>query len=186
MADAEVPVPPQYKDAQVIDFRNAMLGPRGYRMSRKRKIEEKDEQAEMEANAMQEADTVGVPVQTSKRQKLNIVGIGKGSGRSWKEPSQRASSVKNPILTSSWEKKMQDKAARQHFKEVKQVAIDARKQKLQKVRKQRADAKQRKEENQRKSMVVQAVTNPKTLKKMMASKKDRKKLMKADTLKSVG
>jgi hypothetical protein len=35
-------------------------------------------------------------------------------------------------------------------------------------------------------MVVQAVTNPKTLKKMMASKKERKKLMKADTLKSVG
>ena len=26
---------------------------------------------------MQEADTAGVPVQTSKRQKLNIVGIGK-------------------------------------------------------------------------------------------------------------
>ncbi len=44
MADAEVPVPPQYKDAQVIDFRNAMLGPRGYKMSRKRKIEEKEEQ----------------------------------------------------------------------------------------------------------------------------------------------
>ena len=54
-----------------------------------------------------------------------------GSGRNWKEPSQRASSVKNPILTSTWERKMQDKAARQHFKEVKQVAIDARKQKLQ-------------------------------------------------------
>lgn len=34
-------------------------------------------QAQVEANAMQEADTVGVPVQTSKRQKLNIVGIGK-------------------------------------------------------------------------------------------------------------
>ena len=56
----------------------------------------------------------------------------------------------------------------------------------QKARKQREDAKQRKEENQRKSMVVQAVSNPKTLKKMMASKKERKKLMKADTLKSVG
>ena len=56
----------------------------------------------------------------------------------------------------------------------------------QKARKQREEAKQRKEENQRKSMVVQTITNPKTLKKMMASKKDRKKLMKADTLKSVG
>ena len=127
MTEAEVPVPPQYQEAQVIDFRNAMLGPRGYKMSRKRKIEEKEEQvlshpsligfqayqtssskavwqsataistllindllykqadkaclflaqAEMEANEMQEADTAGVPAQTSKRQKLNIVGIGK-------------------------------------------------------------------------------------------------------------
>ena len=39
--------------------------------------------------------------------------------------------MKNPILTSSWEKKMQDKAARQQYKAVKQAAIDARKQKLQ-------------------------------------------------------
>ena len=54
-----------------------------------------------------------------------------GSGRNWKEPSQRASSVKNPILTSSWEKKMQQKAAHQRYKEVKQAAIDVRKQKLQ-------------------------------------------------------
>ena len=39
--------------------------------------------------------------------------------------------MKNPILTSSWEKKMQQKAAHQHYKEVKQAAIDVRKQKLQ-------------------------------------------------------
>ena len=44
MAETEVPVPPQYKDAVVIDFRNAMLGPRGYKMSNKRKMEEKEEQ----------------------------------------------------------------------------------------------------------------------------------------------
>ena len=134
MAETEVPVPPQYKDAVVIDFRNAMLGPRGYKMSNKRKMDEKEEQvllfgyflshrttvsrmlrilahygslphlllhfsscvrhpsqhvrkvfislsvfdqADAEANEMQEADTIGVPVQSSKRQKLNIVGIGK-------------------------------------------------------------------------------------------------------------
>ena len=44
MAETEVPVPPQYKDAVVIDFRNAMLGPRGYKMSNKRKMDEKEEQ----------------------------------------------------------------------------------------------------------------------------------------------
>lgn len=44
MTEAEVPVPPQYKAAEVIDFRNAMLGPRGYKMARKRTIEEREEQ----------------------------------------------------------------------------------------------------------------------------------------------
>lgn len=43
----------------------------------------------------------------------------------------------------------------------------------------------RKEENRRKSLVTQKITNPATLKRMMKSKKDRKKLMTADTLKSV-
>ena len=44
MTEAEVPVPPQYKAAEVIDFRNAMLGPRGYKSARKRTIEEREEQ----------------------------------------------------------------------------------------------------------------------------------------------
>lgn len=127
-------MPPQHKVAEVIDFRHAALGPRGYKMARKRTIEDLQEQvysccffslqslnsphtptwlelrivlnflwqvfslrtskqghqflrwgrstwclvqAEVEANEMEEGDTVGVPVQASKRQKLNIVGIGK-------------------------------------------------------------------------------------------------------------
>ncbi len=37
-------MPPQHKVAEVIDFRNAMLGPRGYKMARKRTIEEREEQ----------------------------------------------------------------------------------------------------------------------------------------------
>ena len=62
-----------------------------------------------------------------------MIGVSRmqSSGRNWKEPSQRASSVKNPILTTSWEKKMAEKAAHQRYKEVKHAAIDARKQKLQ-------------------------------------------------------
>ncbi len=39
--------------------------------------------------------------------------------------------MKNPILTSSWEKKMQDKAERQQYQATKQAVINARKQKLQ-------------------------------------------------------
>ncbi len=43
------PVPPQYKEAEVIDFRNAALGLRGYKMSRKRTIEERQEQVNIQA-----------------------------------------------------------------------------------------------------------------------------------------
>ena len=50
---------------------------------------------------------------------------------------------------------------------------------LQKARKQREDARVRKEENRKKSLVTQRITNPATLKRMMASKKQRKKLMTA-------
>jgi hypothetical protein len=52
----------------------------------------------------------------------------------------------------------------------------------QKLKAQREASRQRKEENRKKAMVTQKISNPATLKKMMKSKKDRKKLMAADTL----
>ena len=56
---------------------------------------------------------------------------------------------------------------------------------LQKLKQQREANIARKEENRRKSLVTQKISNPATLKRMMKSKKERKKLMTADTLKSV-
>lgn len=56
---------------------------------------------------------------------------------------------------------------------------------VQKLRTQREANLKRKEENRRKSLVTQKISNPATLKRMLKSKKDRKKLMTADTLKSV-
>lgn len=53
------------------------------------------------------------------------------SGRGWKEAGERAGSLRNPLLSTSWEKKMADKAASQQFKAVKQAAAHARKEKLQ-------------------------------------------------------
>ncbi len=52
----------------------------------------------------------------------------------------------------------------------------------QKARKQREDAKARKAENQKKALVTQRISNPATLKRMMKSKKERKKLLTSDTV----
>ena len=52
----------------------------------------------------------------------------------------------------------------------------------QEARRRREAAKARKLENQKKSAVVQKITNPATLKRMLKSKKQRKKIAVADTL----
>ena len=52
----------------------------------------------------------------------------------------------------------------------------------QRARKQREEGKALKAERQKKSLVVQQITNPATLKRMMKSKKDRKKLIASDTV----
>ena len=51
------------------------------------------------------------------------------SGRPWKVASERASSLRNPILTTSWEKKMAEKEAGRLFKAAKTEAVEARKAK---------------------------------------------------------
>ncbi|EIE22047.1 hypothetical protein COCSUDRAFT_53945 [Coccomyxa subellipsoidea C-169] len=185
MGDEEVPVPPQYTTGPVTDFRNAALGPVGYKMCRKRKMQEYQEQVDLEEAQMDETEEVTIAAAPAKRLKLNTVGVGKTSGRGWKEAGERAGSLRNPLLSTSWEKKMADKAAAQQFKAVKKAAVDAHKEKKQKLRTQREANLKRKEENRRKSLVTQKISNPATLKRMLKSKKDRKKLMTADTLKSV-
>lgn len=48
-----------------------------------------------------------------------------GSGRSWKTVGERAGSLRNPKLSTSWEKKMQDKAEKAAFTAQKREARDA-------------------------------------------------------------
>ena len=42
--DLDVPVPPQHTSQPLYDFRNAALGPRGYKCANKRKLDEYEEQ----------------------------------------------------------------------------------------------------------------------------------------------
>jgi hypothetical protein len=52
------------------------------------------------------------------------------SGKVWKDaPAKRASSDKNAVVGSSWDKKMAEKAARKAFQEQKAAAVTAVKEK---------------------------------------------------------
>ncbi|KAK9798204.1 hypothetical protein WJX73_004543 [Symbiochloris irregularis] len=171
-------IPPQYKDPVVYDFRNAIIETRGYKAKRKRDIEELEDQAEQDAAAFAMSEPVAPP--PLKKTKHNTVGTGKASNRPWKEAGQRAGSLRNPLLSTSWESKMKAKADKARFNERRREALAAHKQQLADKRKRQEDGKKRREENRRKSAVVQRITSHATLRRMMKSKKDRKKLMTSD------
>ena len=59
---------------------------------------------------------------------LNPCKLVQASGRPWKEPSLPASSLKNPKLSTSWEHKMQAKREKQQIREVRDAAVQARKE----------------------------------------------------------
>lgn len=119
------------------------------------------------------------PIPKAKRTKHNTIGVGKMSGRSWKQPAQRAGSLQNPGLSTSWEKKMKDKAEMSAYRARKKEALDARKEEAREARKRREDAKRRKEENRKKSVVTTRVSTA-TARKMAKNKKLKKKLVTVD------
>lgn len=192
--EEEVPVPPQYKPQPLYDFRNAPDETRGFkvgvtkygRQGTKRKLEEYAEQVEREQEEMQEADgevvtaAAAAATRAAKRAKHNVLGAGKASGRAdWKVPGQRAATLRNPKLSTSWEKKMAVKAEEAAYKERKREALAARKEAAAEARRRREEAKKRKEEARAKSAVVTRVSSA-TAKRMMKSKKGRKLLRTGD------
>jgi rRNA-processing protein CGR1 len=128
-----------------------------------------------EERAAIDEDASPVKLGQIKRPRLNTVGVGKASGRTWKAPAQRASSTKSRTLSSSWEKKMKIKAERDAYNSMKRQAKEARSTRLREARERKEQAEKRKEENRKKSVVVQKLSTE-TAKRMMKSKKQRKKL----------
>eukprot|EP00887_Chlorella_sp_A99_P002007 scaffold18.g2007.t1 len=168
----------------VPDFRHAPEGPRGYKVKitkfgsagSKRKLDEYREQVELEQAEMEDTEAGAVVGPVIKRPKRDTLGVGCGaSGRSWKEPGQRAGSLRNPRLSSSWEKKMADKAAEAAFRERKQAAAEARRVSARDARQRREAAKARKEEARSKAAVVQHVSAA-TARRMLKNKKGKRKL----------
>ncbi|KAI8106461.1 hypothetical protein M9435_001005 [Picochlorum sp. BPE23] len=170
-------------------------GPRGYKVSvtkkgrvgSKRKLEEYSEQVEQEKDfqgtvGMMEDGVESVTKRAKADVKQNAVGVGKGSGRTWKAPGQKMSTMRSGSskkLSTSWEKKMADKAALKDLRDRKKAALEQRKEAARKAREQKEAAKKRKEENRQKSVVTQVVSSA-TARKMAKSKKQRKKLVTVD------
>lgn len=173
-------MPPQLKMPAIHDFRGAPTNQRGFLMKNKRKLEEYAEQVAADEAAMEDGGEQAAFKWPAKRQKLDTSGVGRVSGRGWKQPGTRAGALKNPHLATSWEKKMADKAAAKLFKEQKTAASDEHKAKISKEKERRRVVKERKEANQKKNLKMEKISNPATLKRMMASKKQRKLLVTAD------
>ena len=139
------------------------------------------EQAEMEEKSPAElAAAVAVAAAPlAKRAKHNTLGVGKASGRDWKVPAQRAGTLRNPKLSTSWEKKMANKAEADAFKGRKRAAKAAKGEAAAAERQRREAAKKKKEEARAKAAVVTRVSAA-TAKRMMKSKKGRKQLRTGD------
>ncbi|GFR43546.1 hypothetical protein Agub_g4639 [Astrephomene gubernaculifera] len=179
-------VPAQYpKDMDNVDLRRLVgVQPKGFkeRTAGKRKRDAEEQVDDEQVAAMQEDEQQELK-QPEKRQKADETTFRPVSGRTWKLPGQRASTVMKPSTSGkkSWNQRMADKAARKNLQELKGEAVAAAKAKRKAAADQRKAAKERKAANQQKSAVVQKITNTATVKKMMKDKKQRKLLRTADT-----
>jgi rRNA-processing protein CGR1 len=115
-----------------------------------------------------------------KRPKMNTVGVGKSSGRgSWKQPAQRANSVKNSTLSSTWEKKMKIKAERDSYQSRKKEVAEVRREAAKEEKARRSEVRRKKEENRAKSVVTTKISAA-TARRMAKNKKLKKKLVMVD------
>lgn len=140
-------------------------------------------QVELEAATM-DTDHIEVDPSASlkKRQatKHNNVGQGRVSGRTWKAPGEKASTIRagsSKKISTSWERKMKEKAMLKDMRDRKREALEARKAAGKAAREQKEEAKKRKEENRKRSGLVTQVVSAATARRMAKSKKGRKKLV---------
>lgn len=190
-------IPPQHKSFEppVCDFRSQIvtvnrksragairgIATRNVAFHTRKRARDEDDDAEaeaMEEEAERGAEEVNGKLVVGKRRtyECNQANLGKVSGRDWKAPKTRMSSMLSvndaQKKRAAWDVKMTtkktEKATREMIKEIKQRELD--KVKAEKTR--RADVKKKKELNRKNATLVQKITNSKTLKKM--SKKAQK------------
>eukprot|EP01018_Ginkgo_biloba_P025501 Gb_26009 [translate_table: standard] len=169
--------------ACTLDFRSLDEGLGGQRNKRKR--------SEEDETPLDDAMDVEKPL--AKRSAIAVEGqdkpvygkptydgviAGKVSGRKWKQPKEnRASAIKVSHKRSTFQERSRLKEIKKAYKErVTDLKEQIRQNKIEK-RKLREERQKRKKENELKSgSKLQKITNPKTLKKMAKSKKQKKLL----------
>ncbi|GLI58673.1 hypothetical protein VaNZ11_000416 [Volvox africanus] len=180
-------IPAQYpKDINSVDLRRlTAVQPKGFkeRTVGKRKRDAEEQNKSEQLTVMQEDEHHEAITHSLKRQKADEITYRPVSGKTWKAPGQRASTVMRPasLGKKNWSKKTNEKVARKNLLDLKAEAVAAAKEKRKAAAAQRKAAKERKAANQQKSAVVQKITNNATVKKMMKDKKQRKLLRTADT-----
>lgn len=112
-----------------------------------------------------------------------VIPLGKPkSGRVWKDRNKQRFSamVRDKPLCSSWEKKMEAKRDKDLVKRYTLKLKDDKMKQREEKRKRREDNLKRRAENERKSEIVQVITNTAKIKRM--KKKQLRKIEKRDTL----
>eukprot|EP00210_Caulerpa_lentillifera_P005644 g5397.t1 len=168
-------VPAQVKQPEIIDLRAVAYGPRGFKLKNKDKFgKQSDVSNLMDIDSTEDTPSIQLSSTSSKSNKL---GIGKISKRCWKSKGKPACSLKLPHLSRSLEEIESERQSKKRFRQAKKDIKEARATRLKEIRERRERAEERKKLNQTKGATVQKISNPRTLKKMMKSKKQRQKLM---------
>ncbi|XP_055857426.1 coiled-coil domain-containing protein 86 [Episyrphus balteatus] len=88
------------------------------------------------------------------------------SGRPWKTPKQKFSSIKKTIHRNSLQKKTELRNEIRHIKELSKSIKDAKKEANELKKQRRLQNAERRLENERRSEVVQVIKNPAKLRRM--------------------
>jgi len=179
-------VPKQQYPDKLVDFRSdAMpdhLGPKGFTVAKKAKREAQG------LTPVDWEDTEGlgakVDMEEIRRngQARNFVGVGKVSGKNWKEAKAPMRSLRAAGRKADLSEIMKEREFKRYAKEQRAAAKEKRNEILRNERERRRRVREAKEARQKAAEVTVEVST-KTAKRMMKSKKQRKMLKTADTAK---